>query len=189
MSLLLRPTADALNGVSSGKENKAFRDAKMNKTVFLVQVEPLQIQPHSRPIFEFPPAPRVKFPQIESRRIDRSQDEKTPASMKRKRELPESLSRSGLKIRTYPQSHTNPLKDPGHASQQADSSTTTSKSTATLQPSTPPLNINRNQEAPASNTLLPTSPRAESLKHLREAEPYRADAAYREISEASDDEE
>ncbi|CZT12814.1 uncharacterized protein RCO7_03607 [Rhynchosporium graminicola] len=33
MSLLLSPTADALNGVGGGKENKAFRDAKRNKTV------------------------------------------------------------------------------------------------------------------------------------------------------------
>lgn len=33
MSLLLRPIADALNGVSGGKENKAFRDAKRNTTV------------------------------------------------------------------------------------------------------------------------------------------------------------
>lgn len=33
MSLLLRPIADALNGVSGGKENRAFRDAKRNTTV------------------------------------------------------------------------------------------------------------------------------------------------------------
>lgn len=33
MSLLLKPIADALEGVSGGKENKAFRDAKRNTTV------------------------------------------------------------------------------------------------------------------------------------------------------------
>jgi len=33
MSLLLRPIADALEGVSSGKENSAFRDAKKRTNV------------------------------------------------------------------------------------------------------------------------------------------------------------
>lgn len=33
MALLLRPIADALDGVSGGKENKAFRDAKRNTMV------------------------------------------------------------------------------------------------------------------------------------------------------------